>query len=84
MHPIDRHDAEKKLELQSLYQLRTFFVLVRDGTHLEVRKIKANTVFGALAQIAEIGTLVPTTNPLLPMVNAFPTLSLEVLDLELP
>jgi hypothetical protein len=84
-----KHRAEKLLERQQKFSNGSgrFYVFVVHEDGVEVQFIQANTVFGAMAQIDEIGVFVEPDNAghsMVPHVQPYPVLREMVLDLELP
>lgn len=83
------HRAEKLLERQKKFGADRFYVfIIRDEEHVDVQYLQANTVFGAMALVKEIGVFVdppyPDSVSTIPYVVPYPVLTDQILDLELP
>lgn len=81
-----KHRAEKLLERQQKFGSGLFYVFVIHEDGFEIEFIRANTVFGAMAQIQDIGVFVEPDNyshSMVPYVQPYPVLN-DALDLELP
>ncbi len=79
--------AEKMLERQLRLGHGLFYAFVLHPEGPDLRYIRANTVFGAMAQMNGIGTFVDPPNgshTFVPFIEPYPVLKDEVLDLELP